>query len=60
LLRIEHEHEILFILTIIEGTSNMSDKTTGKTFSEDVEFNTAFGWLAALAVSIASWAGLAS
>jgi hypothetical protein len=38
----------------------MSDKTTSNAFSEDVEFNTALGWLAALSVSIASWAGLAS
>ncbi len=28
------------------------------TFSQDNEFRMAFGWLAAAAVSIASWAGL--
>lgn len=38
----------------------MSDKTTNKAFSEDAEFSAALGWLAALSVSIASWAGLAS
>lgn len=38
----------------------MSDKTSSKTFSEDAEFKVALGWLAALSVSIASWAGLAS
>jgi hypothetical protein len=35
----------------------MSDKITSKT--TDNEFNMAFGWLAATAISIASWAGLA-
>lgn len=38
----------------------MSDKTTSNAHSEDVEFSTALGWLAALSVSIASWASLAS
>ena len=37
----------------------MSDKYTGKTFQADTEFKMAFGWLTAVAVSIASWAGLA-
>ena len=38
----------------------MSDKNNSNNFSEDMEFNAAFGWLAALSVSIASWAALAS
>lgn len=38
----------------------MSDKTNSNAFSEDVEFNAALGWLTALSVSIATWAGLAS
>jgi hypothetical protein len=38
----------------------MSDKKNSNTYSEDVEFNVALGWLTALSVSIASWAGLAS
>jgi hypothetical protein len=38
----------------------MSDKTTNNVVSEDVEFNAALGWLAALSVSIAAWAGFAS
>ncbi len=38
----------------------MSDQTNSNTFSEDAEFNAALGWLAALSVSIATWAGLAS
>jgi hypothetical protein len=37
----------------------MSDKNTGMVFQADTEFNMAFGWLTAVAVSIASWAGLA-
>jgi hypothetical protein len=37
----------------------MSDKNTSTTVYADTGFNTAFGWLAAAAVSIASWAGLA-
>lgn len=35
----------------IENNSNIR--------AEDNEFNMTFGWLAALSVSIASWAGLA-
>jgi hypothetical protein len=38
----------------------MSDKTNSNTFSEDVKFNAALGWLTALSVSISTWAGLAS
>jgi len=38
----------------------MSDKTNSNTFSEDVEFNAALGWLTALSMSIAAWAGFAS
>jgi hypothetical protein len=38
----------------------MSDKTNSNNDSTDVDFNAAFGWLAALSVSIASWAGLAT
>lgn len=37
----------------------MSAKNTGNTFQADTEFKMAFGWLTAVAVSIASWAGLA-
>jgi|GEM_PF-3171146 hypothetical protein len=38
----------------------MSEKITrSTTFTPDNEFNLAFGWLAATAVTIASWAGLA-
>lgn len=36
----------------------MSDKINSLTASADSEFNMFFGWLAAAAVSIASWAGL--
>lgn len=36
----------------------MSDKINSNTTSHDGEFNMALGWLAAAAVSIASWAGL--
>jgi hypothetical protein len=38
----------------------MSEKTTNNVVSEDAGFNAALGWLAALSVSIAAWAGLAS
>lgn len=38
----------------------MNDKTNSNSFSEDVEFNAALGWLTALSVSIASWASFAS
>jgi len=38
----------------------MSDKNNSNNFSEDMEFNAVLGWLAALSISIASWAGLAS
>ena len=37
----------------------MSDKITSTTLAQDSEFHLAFGWLAATAVTIASWAGLA-
>jgi len=36
----------------------MSDKDNSNTPSKDHEFHAAFGWLSAVAVSIASWAGL--
>jgi hypothetical protein len=36
----------------------MNDKNNSNTTSHDSEFKMAFGWLAAAAVSIASWAGL--
>lgn len=36
----------------------MSDKNNTDTPSGDTEFHIAFGWLTALAVSIASWAGM--
>jgi hypothetical protein len=36
----------------------MSDKNNSNTPSNDSGFHMAFGWLAAAAVSIASWAGL--
>jgi hypothetical protein len=37
----------------------MSDKiNSNATFTAENEFNLAFGWLAATAVTIASWAGL--
>ena len=38
----------------------MSEKTTNNANSEDVEFNAALGWLAALSVSIAALASFAS
>ena len=38
----------------------MSDKTDSNTISEDLEFNAALGWLAALSASIATWAFIAS
>lgn len=38
----------------------MSEKTTNNGISEDVGFNAALGWLAALSVSIAAWASFAS
>jgi hypothetical protein len=36
----------------------MSDKNNTDIPSGDSEFHIAFGWLTALAVTIASWAGL--
>ena len=36
----------------------MSDKDNSNINSPESEFHVAFGWLAAIAVSIASWAGL--
>ena len=36
----------------------MSDKINSNTTSHEIEFNVALGWLAAVAVSIASWASL--
>jgi hypothetical protein len=44
----------------IERSLNMSEKNSGNKHSEDIEFNATLGWLAALAVTIAAWAGLAS
>jgi hypothetical protein len=38
----------------------MGDKIEDKDLTQDMEFNTTLGWLAALSVSIAAWAGLAS
>jgi hypothetical protein len=38
----------------------MSEKNSGNKHSDDMEFNATLGWLAALAVTIAAWAGLAS
>ncbi len=38
----------------------MSEKKESKDLSREVEFHTTLGWLAALSVSIAAWAGLAS
>lgn len=38
----------------------MGDKMESKNLSQDVEFHTTLGWLAALSVTIATWAGLAS
>lgn len=38
----------------------MNEKTTRDAVSEEVEFSVALGWFAALSVSIASWASLAS
>lgn len=57
---IEYEDEILFISTFIEGASVMSEKTTNNGISEEVGFNAAPGWLAALSVSVAAWASFAS
>lgn len=37
----------------------MSNKKSNNANYNDNEFHMAFGWLAAAAVSIASWAGLA-
>ena len=36
----------------------MNEENNGSTLAQDSEFQVAFGWLAALSVSIASWAGL--
>jgi hypothetical protein len=36
----------------------MSDRNNTNTTSADSDFNMALGWLAAAAISIASWAGL--
>lgn len=38
----------------------MGNKMENKDLSQDVEFQTTLGWLAALSVTIAAWAGLAS
>ena len=38
----------------------MGGKMKSKDLSQDVEFHTTLGWLAALSVTIAAWAGLAS
>jgi hypothetical protein len=38
----------------------MGKKAESKDLSQDVEFHTTLGWLAALSVTIAAWAGLAS
>ena len=38
----------------------MGDKKESKDLSRDVEFHAALGWFAALSVTIAAWAGLAS
>ena len=43
-----------------ERNLNMGDKMKSNDLNQDVEFHTALGWLAALSVSIAAWAGLAS
>jgi hypothetical protein len=37
---------------------NMNDENNSKTLAQDSEFHIALGWIAALSVSIASWAGL--
>lgn len=44
----------------IERSLDMSEKNSGNKHSDDIEFNATLGWLAALAVTIAAWAGLAS
>jgi hypothetical protein len=36
----------------------MNVENKSNTHSQDAEFHVALGWLAALSVSIASWAGL--
>jgi hypothetical protein len=36
----------------------MSDKNKSNSLPQDSDFHIALGWLAALSVSIASWAGL--
>jgi hypothetical protein len=38
----------------------MNEKTASEAVSEELEFSAALGWLAALSVSIASWASFAS
>jgi hypothetical protein len=38
----------------------MSEKNSGNKHFDDIEFHATLGWLAALAVTIAAWAGLAS
>jgi hypothetical protein len=38
----------------------MADKIESKDLPQDMEFQTTLGWLAALSVTIAAWAGLAS
>ena len=38
----------------------MGDKKESKALSQDVEFHAALGWFAALSVTIAAWASLAS
>ena len=37
----------------------MNAQTTCNSLKQDVEFNMAFGWLGAVAISIASWASFA-
>ena len=36
----------------------MNEENNSSTLAQDSEFQVAFGWLAALSVSIASWGGL--
>ncbi len=38
----------------------MSENNSGNKHSDEMEFHATLGWLAALAVTIAAWAGLAS
>jgi hypothetical protein len=43
-----------------ERSIDMKEYGSGNKQSGDIEFNATLGWLAALAVTIAAWAGLAS